>query len=191
VAPTSTRPHRGEPLALDLLNTTWAAEGVAVDWFAGSTDNVQAWLDEHRLEGRADDAVRDALVETREAIRQVLTAGDHESLARLNRVLAHASVQLAVAEGPRSVREVRADSPSWRPAVLAAANLLDLLDTAPDRIRLCEHERCVLWFLDTSRNGSRRWHSMAVCGNRAKASRHYARSRDRQPGHGPESATPS
>jgi predicted RNA-binding Zn ribbon-like protein len=33
----------------------------------------------------------------------------------------------------------------------------------------------VLWFYDTTRNGTRRWCSMAICGNRAKAHRHYDR----------------
>jgi predicted RNA-binding Zn ribbon-like protein len=33
----------------------------------------------------------------------------------------------------------------------------------------------VLFFYDTSKNGTRRWHSMATCGNRTKAARHYAR----------------
>ena len=34
---------------------------------------------------------------------------------------------------------------------------------------------CVLWFYDTTRNGTRRWCFMAICGNRAKAHRHYDR----------------
>jgi predicted RNA-binding Zn ribbon-like protein len=35
----------------------------------------------------------------------------------------------------------------------------------------------VLHFFDVSKNGTRRWCSMSGCGNRAKARRHYARSR--------------
>ncbi|OPX12458.1 CGNR zinc finger domain-containing protein, partial [Gordonia sp. i37] len=42
----------------------------------------------------------------------------------------------------------------------------------PDRIRQCQHPQCVLWYLDTSRSGTRRWCSMAICGNRTKARRH-------------------
>lgn len=49
--------------------------------------------------------------------------------------------------------------------------------TAPDRVRACAHDACVLRFFDTSRNGTRHWCSMAACGNRAKASRHYARTK--------------
>jgi predicted RNA-binding Zn ribbon-like protein len=68
--------------------------------------------------------------------------------------------------------------PAWGPAWLAARNYLELLGPAHDRIRSCAHESCVLHFLDTSRNGTRRWCSMATCGNRAKASRHDPRVKD-------------
>ena len=36
-------------------------------------------------------------------------------------------------------------------------------------IRKCEDPKCILWFHDTSKNRSRRWCSMELCGNRAKA----------------------
>lgn len=38
-----------------------------------------------------------------------------------------------------------------------------------DRVRQCAHPDCVMVFLDTSKNGSRRWCSMETCGNREKA----------------------
>ena len=52
-----------------------------------------------------------------------------------------------------------------------------MIGEAPHRIRQCAHPDCVLFFYDTSKNGTRRWHSMATCGNRAKAARHRARVR--------------
>ncbi|WP_131727654.1 CGNR zinc finger domain-containing protein, partial [Mycobacteroides sp. H070] len=63
----------------------------------------------------------------------------------------------------------------WLPGWLAADNLLTLLSDSSDRIKQCAHPHCVLFFYDTSKNGARRWHSMATCGNRAKAARHYAK----------------
>lgn len=45
------------------------------------------------------------------------------------------------------------------------------------RVRRCEGTGCTLHFLDTSKNGGRRWCSMAGCGNRAKAAQHRARRR--------------
>jgi predicted RNA-binding Zn ribbon-like protein len=44
-------------------------------------------------------------------------------------------------------------------------------------VRKCEGPDCTLWFLDVSKAHARRWCSMAVCGNRAKAAAHRARQR--------------
>jgi predicted RNA-binding Zn ribbon-like protein len=44
-------------------------------------------------------------------------------------------------------------------------------------VRKCEGPTCTLWFLDVSKAHARRWCSMAVCGNRAKAAAHRARAR--------------
>jgi predicted RNA-binding Zn ribbon-like protein len=53
-----------------------------------------------------------------------------------------------------------------------------LLESGPlDRVKRCPgNEDCGWVFLDTSKNSSRRWCSMAGCGNRAKARRHARRS---------------
>lgn len=59
-------------------------------------------------------------------------------------------------------------------------SIFDTLDTYPtDRIRKCEHEECILHFLDTSKSGKRRWCSMEVCGNRHKAAEFYAKKKMR------------
>ncbi len=44
-------------------------------------------------------------------------------------------------------------------------------------VRRCEGATCTLWFADLSKAHARRWCSMAVCGNRAKAAAHRARAR--------------
>jgi predicted RNA-binding Zn ribbon-like protein len=43
------------------------------------------------------------------------------------------------------------------------------------RVRACESDTCQWLFLDTSRNRSRRWCDMKVCGNRSKVRRFYHR----------------
>ena len=43
------------------------------------------------------------------------------------------------------------------------------------RVKECATNNCNWLFLDVSKNKSRRWCDMEVCGNRAKARRHYAR----------------
>ena len=55
----------------------------------------------------------------------------------------------------------------------------DLLASARlDRVRRCANPECGWLFLDDSRAGKRRWCSMQSCGNRAKARRHYHKSRE-------------
>jgi hypothetical protein len=45
------------------------------------------------------------------------------------------------------------------------------------RLRTCANPDCPLHFYDTSKNGRRRWCRMDICGNRAKATSHYQRSK--------------
>ena len=57
-----------------------------------------------------------------------------------------------------------------------ARSAADLLTEGPlGAIRLCEGRGCGWVFLDTSRNRTRRWCDMRICGNRAKARRHHER----------------
>jgi predicted RNA-binding Zn ribbon-like protein len=51
------------------------------------------------------------------------------------------------------------------------------LMTSPDlhRLRACGNETCRWLFLDTSKNRTRRWCDMKICGNRMKARRFHAR----------------
>jgi len=66
------------------------------------------------------------------------------------------------------------------PALLAPVlwSAGDLLAGAVHRhVRRCANERCLWLFLDQSKGGTRRWCDMASCGNRAKARRHYLRTK--------------
>jgi predicted RNA-binding Zn ribbon-like protein len=61
------------------------------------------------------------------------------------------------------------------PVVQSAGELLTSAQIV--QVRECAGDTCSWLFLDTSKNHSRRWCDMKDCGNRAKAKRHYARSR--------------
>ncbi|MBS0364850.1 MAG: CGNR zinc finger domain-containing protein [Proteobacteria bacterium] len=65
-----------------------------------------------------------------------------------------------------------AEFPVWVIAVAAAPLLLT--DTL-QRVRACGAQNCRWLFLDTSKNHTRRWCNMKVCGNRAKARRFQER----------------
>ncbi|MEV7347188.1 CGNR zinc finger domain-containing protein [Streptomyces sp. NPDC093544] len=167
------RPLTGEPVSLDLLNTRWMHEGTVRDLLT-DTDGLAVWLADNRLDFPADDAVLWHTLQARDALGAVVDGSLTEGAGGVDAVLAHGRVRLTLTTQGQGESPEFSD-PSWGPAWLAARDYLDLLSTAPDRIRGCAHESCILHFFDTSRNGTRRWCSMAGCGNRAKASRHYAR----------------
>lgn len=50
-----------------------------------------------------------------------------------------------------------------------------LLEGRLDRLHVCGGDSCEWMFLDTSKNGQRRWCSMATCGNDAKVKKHRMR----------------
>ncbi|MBD0323975.1 MAG: CGNR zinc finger domain-containing protein [Aldersonia sp.] len=63
-----------------------------------------------------------------------------------------------------------------KPAEIVAAAVAELA-LAGDwaRLKICPADDCQVGFYDRSRNQSRQWCSMAVCGNRAKARAHRDR----------------
>lgn len=68
--------------------------------------------------------------------------------------------------------EGKAELPVW---VVAHAARDLMLSPEVTRVRACEAETCRWLFLDTSRNHTRRWCKMKVCGNRVKARRYQVR----------------
>jgi predicted RNA-binding Zn ribbon-like protein len=100
-----------------------------------------------------------------------------EQLAFLNTRLASSLTHLRVV--------AHADELAWRweekvsperllwPIAYAAAMLL--ADPQCSRLRQCGGDKCTWLFMDESRNRSRRWCDMTVCGNRAKSRKHYQR----------------
>jgi len=67
---------------------------------------------------------------------------------------------------------LRLESVLW-PIASSAADLLT--SDRLKKVHMCEAKTCAWLFLDESRNHSRRWCDMKVCGNREKARRHYRR----------------
>lgn len=68
--------------------------------------------------------------------------------------------------------KTEAHLPVWR---LALAGVELLISEDLDRVRSCENADCRWLFLDNSKNHSRRWCEMKVCGNRMKSRRFKAR----------------
>ncbi len=65
------------------------------------------------------------------------------------------------------------------PVLFSAAELLIAAEGRP-HVRQCALKGCMLFFIDRSPSGQRRWCDMKSCGNRAKALRHRNRTRARR-----------
>ncbi|MFJ9697226.1 CGNR zinc finger domain-containing protein [Kitasatospora sp. NPDC101183] len=180
--PRDPRPLIGEPLALDLLNTRWA--GTPLNDLLDGVPGYGIWLSSNGLDGRcaADPAGLEAVLGAREALalafQDISGKGElgPEARAGLDALLDHGRLRRTAGPGGPEER-IETDGPQWLAPWLVADDLLGLLAQGAARIKQCAHEACVLHFFDASQNGRRRWCRMAVCGNRAKAARHYVKAR--------------
>lgn len=105
---------------------------------------------------------------------------DPADLSQLNQVLGEIlprpqlSITDATLRFERRVDVTRLDG-VLMPVAWAAAELLTSLNGR--WLKRCMNPRCGWFFLDTSKNHSRRWCEMSACGGRDKARRYYARKR--------------
>jgi predicted RNA-binding Zn ribbon-like protein len=125
--------------------------------------------------GRVAPTVR-ALREATDALFRGPASGEPLQAPRLARFLRDCATAIEADEGLLATAEAPF-GPSPAPLAFEAAlavSALSLLDTANlRRLKICPN--CNWLFLDRSRNSSRLWCDMAVCGNRAKARQHYSR----------------
>jgi len=193
----------GNHRALDFVNTEIAVEGALRDLLTDLSDLV-AWLVQAGAieraaartalakwqDKRAGRAIVEAARELRAALRRLAEAAAGErpvpkaTVDAINALLARGSgVAQVVPDDDRFVtrRGLRLDQPAdlLVPVAEAAADLLCQADLR--RIRRCAHPACVLYFLDGTKNGTRRWCDMRTCGNRANAAAYYRRHRDSDP----------
>ncbi len=119
-------------------------------------------------------------IETREAIFATFSAvaegrpAPAAALAVFNKALSkNLSHSEIVRDGNSFVWGFNGGEPSLDETLWAVTRSAAELLTSPEiyRVRECAAETCAWLFLDGSRNGSRRWCDMKVCGNRAKIRR--------------------
>jgi predicted RNA-binding Zn ribbon-like protein len=191
-------------LALDFLNSIASPRGVPVDWLPDGRDLVD-WLEQANVIGpevaarfrrsndqRTLDRVSARAREFRTWLRGLvtghmgkpLTTGVAKAMGPLNELLAGDTSNLVVEAGGgaqalrlRRVRRWEDPAELLYPIAEAAADLVCSVDFR--LIRACEGIPCSLLFLDRTKAHIRRWCSMAVCGNRAKAAAHRAKNRSK------------
>ncbi|MGH8249758.1 MAG: CGNR zinc finger domain-containing protein [Steroidobacteraceae bacterium] len=174
---------RGRPGAQEERLTSY---GEFIHWAAAAglldrrdARRLRAIMREHPA--AAASVLREAIA-AREALAILLgdAAGSGHALRLLRAVLDRSRYALALAREGKAIRA------RWKPAgPVLRRPLLELLREAiallespkHARIRSCANDECGWYYLDSSRNQSRRWCRMQSCGNQAKARAHYRRQR--------------
>ncbi|MET0898736.1 MAG: CGNR zinc finger domain-containing protein [Mycobacterium sp.] len=157
-----------EALLLALLNTTPVIDGSPTDTLADFSAAAE-WMSERGIPAHRSQWA--ALIEAREVL-QAVTRGDRPP-----------SMLETIVVGTQLVPTFSEDGIDWQltvdgptsGAVRAALAWDGLRINSPGRLRPCANTECHLFLIDRSKPNTARWCSMAVCGNRMKARRHYSR----------------
>jgi predicted RNA-binding Zn ribbon-like protein len=159
-----------EGFLLALLNSTPVIDGVPADDLDDPV-RARAWL--AAAGGLGTEAELRHVLRVRQALQAVVRGQQP------------AEVLAPELEGVTSVPAIETGRVGWTLSVapdreLAVRAILAwdaLARQSPGRLRPCANDECRLFLIDRSKANTARWCSMAVCGNRMKARRHYQRSR--------------
>ena len=162
----------------DLVAFAEQSQALSPEWAAELRLQARGYSREAQTALRRAISYRESLYHVFSAVLQgkAVPSGD---LEQINDVAIYALTHRCLArtedgfrwEWDRNTRN-RLESILW-PIAQSATELLT--SSQLDAVRMCEAPDCAWLFLDQSRNRSRRWCDMKVCGNRQKARRHYQR----------------
>jgi len=163
-------PVPDDDFLLALLNSTPVVRGLPTDDLADA-GQARTWL--ASAGGLGTEPELQHVLRARQALQAVIRGEEPPE------------VLAPEIRGVSSVPAVAGGRISWtlivpaerRLAVRAILAWDALASTSPGRLRPCANNQCRLFLLDRSKANAARWCSMAVCGNRMKARRHYERAR--------------
>ncbi|MBW3111647.1 CGNR zinc finger domain-containing protein [Bacillus sp. MCCB 382] len=189
----------GERLCMDFINTVSWRESTEKrrDWFKDYAKLVDWSIHAEVLTAKqaqnllveagenpslAEEVLKQA-IELREVMYRIFksiskkTSPNEQDLARFNEYVSHyyQSLQIIPIEDQFMLKFNQPDKnlDAMLPPILQSAVDLLVSKNELERVKQCEGDPCGWLFFDTSRNRSRRWCSMADCGNRAKVRRFY------------------
>jgi predicted RNA-binding Zn ribbon-like protein len=169
-----------EPLRLveDFVNSHHThphPEGVDIEGFQ-EREALKAWLVERDLIAPSEPVHETDLryaIETREALRRLLLTNggaepDEQAVETVNRAATRAQLTLRFdVDGGSGLRPIANGVDGAIGTILAVA-FAAMAEGSWSRLKVCPEETCRVAFYDHSKNRSRRWCSMEVCGNRTK-----------------------
>jgi len=191
--------------ALDFLNSIAAPVDIEIDWI-DSGEALLTWLGQASLvpepvlesfRKRASPGELDAVAEQARSLREwfrefvtrykgkPLTPEALADIEPLRRLLERDDTYAEIVahdhgEGPVFALEPRRRWRSPESLLLPVAQTLARLICDEDfsHVRACEGPQCTMLFADHTHGHSRRWCSMALCGNRAKVAAHRKRQKE-------------
>jgi predicted RNA-binding Zn ribbon-like protein len=136
--------------------------------------------------GAATDADRERAIELREALRRI-ALGHHDGVAPqasdmvvLNAAAGRAPLALRFEDDGAAIHVPAGDGPDAALALVLGVVAEAQADGRWSRVKACPGPHCGWLFYDASRNRSRQWCSMQICGNRVKGREFRARRRGAQ-----------
>jgi len=163
-----TNDDHGDAL-LALLNSTPVTDGVAEDLMA---DPAYAAGLARRFGGEGTASEVHELTRARDGLQDVARTGTVG--VELDQIL-HDVAQAPSPLTPDGLHWHLAGPAAALPAARAIIAWSDLVTRRPGRLRPCGNPDCRRFLVDRSKGNTGRWCSMATCGNRMKARRHYSR----------------
>ena len=189
----------GNHPCLDFINTQMIVQGNPTDLLGGCEDLV-AWLVQANIMNAAQAAAvmaqwnrkdQEQLFEQgilfrntlREMAERIVARKSipHSAVAFINQVLSRCPgyPQLVYKKGgyTRQFQSQAAQKDGILVPLAEAAS--DLLCSGElSLVKKCGNPACILYFYDTTKNHTRNWCSMQLCGNRIKVAAHYQRKRN-------------
>jgi predicted RNA-binding Zn ribbon-like protein len=184
-------PFFGNALWVDFLNTEPARPGGGRDDRISTPDALVRWAQAASLISSEDAFQPDEVwLEEAHQFRATLRKGadalvtdrnpPSATIVAVNEKLARSPVVSTLIKGGSGWQVKPRFKAGLADALLGrlAADFAETLASGrANRLRRCEHPSCAMMFIDTSKNGKRRWCSMETCGNREKAAGRRARSK--------------
>jgi predicted RNA-binding Zn ribbon-like protein len=159
-----------EEFLLALLNSTPVVDGVPGDELA-DPGRARTWL--AGVGGRGTDAELAHVLQARAMLQDIVRGVQPPDV--LAAALRGAALHPAISDS--EITWTLSVAPERELAVRAILTWDALAKKSPGRLRPCANDECRLFLIDRSKAGAARWCSMAICGNRMKARRHYQKAR--------------
>jgi predicted RNA-binding Zn ribbon-like protein len=160
-----------EEFLLELLNTTSVVDGEPRDALA-QPKVARAWMRAHGV--ASTNAELAALLDARSALQAVVRG--EQTPSALQRFLGSVALRPTVSRGGVDWRLTFDRGAGGAVRAVLAWDALRV--SSPGRLRPCANPECRLFLIDRSKPNTARWCSMAICGNRMKARRHYRRTHE-------------